>query len=217
MRAILSAVPYVGGSLVELLGGRGQRIIEERRDEFLGLLSERLEVLDEQTIRRDFFETTEGFDLLVKALDESRKTRSRDKRELYARILAGAATISSENEVSSAEEYLYLISDLTLRELKVARRMYKVQKDYIKRYQNQSGKDPRQDYTDKATETWATQRDVITRDTGIDREELTQLVTRISSMGLIDVRYITFTASTVPTYWISPVFERLMRFVGFVE
>lgn len=171
-------------------------------------------MLDERTVRKDFFENPEGFDLLVKALDESRKTRSRDKRELYARILAGAANISPEDNVSSAEEYLYLISDLTLRELDVARRIYEVQKDYIKRYQEQSGKDPRQDYADKEIEVWAAQRDTIARDTGIDREELMQLVTRISSMGLIDVKYTVFVGgSPVSYYWISPVFERLMQFV----
>lgn len=214
---MLNLIPYVGGSLVELSAGKGQQIIDERRDEFLWLLSERLEKIEEQTVKKDFFETPEGFDLLVKALDENRKTRSRDKRELYARILAGAATASPGAESSSAEEYLYIVSDLTLRELEVARKMYDLQQDYIKRYMDQEGQDPRKKYTGEEPEVWHMHKEAITRDIGIDDDELMQLVNRIASTGLIDIRYINFPGSTVPTYWISPVFERLMQFVRITE
>jgi hypothetical protein len=132
LRALLSFVPYIGGTLVELFAGKGQQIIEERRNDFLRLLSERLEDVEEGAVKKDFFETPEGFDLLIKALDEARKTRSNAKRELYARILVGAATVPPEQGETSAEEYLYLISGLTLRELEVARKMYGIQEAYIK-------------------------------------------------------------------------------------
>lgn len=168
MRAMLSLVPHIGGSLVELFAGKGQQIIEERRDEFLQLLSERLGSVEERAVRKDFFETPEGFDLLIKALDEARKTRSKEKREFYARILAGAATTPSENEGASAEEYLYLVSDLTIMELKVARKMYDLQEDYIRRYMDQEGQDPRQKYTGEEREIWHMQREILTKDTGSD-------------------------------------------------
>lgn len=213
LRALLSLVPYVGSSLVELSAGKGQQIIEERRNEFLQLLAERLERVEEQTVRKDFFETPEGFDLLVKALDENRKTRSRDKRELYARILTGAATASPDSKSSSAEEYLHIVSDLTLKELEIVRKMYDLQESYIKRYIDQEGQDPRKKYTGEETEIWRMQRETITKNLKIDNDELTQLVNRIASTGLISIRYINVPGSTVPTYWISPVFERLMEFI----
>jgi hypothetical protein len=75
-----------------------------------------LATVDEQSIRRDYFETPEGFDLLIKAMDESRRTRSDDERDLIARILRGAL-IDHEDEYSP-EEYLNLLSDLTVQELK---------------------------------------------------------------------------------------------------
>lgn len=192
-------------------------MIEERRNEFIRLLSERLEKVEEQTVRKDFFETPEGFDLLVKALDETRKTRSTNKRELYARILAGAATASLDSELSFAEESLYIVSDLSLRELETARETYRLQKDYIKRYINQKGEDPRKTYTGEETEIWRMQKELVVKGMEIDEDEFVQLINRISSTGLMYVKYINFPGSTVPTYWISPVFERLMKFVGVVK
>lgn len=217
LRAMLSLVPHVGGSLVELFAGKGQQMIEERRDEFIQQLSKRLETVDERAVREDYFETPEGFDLLIKALDEARKTRSTEKRDFYARILAGAASAPSENEEVSAEEYLYLVSDLTIRELKLVRKIYEVQKDYIRRYIDQEGQDPRQKYTGEEIEIWYEQRDILIEDAGVDHNEVMQLVSRISSTGLVDVNYINVPGSTAATYWISPVLEELMRFVGVTD
>ncbi len=209
---MLSLVPYVGGSLVELFAGKGQQIVEERRDEFIRLLSNRLENVEQKTVRNDFFETREGFDLLIKALDEAQKTRSKEKHDFYARILAGAATLS-ENGETSAEEYLYLISGMTPKELKLARRFYELQTDYISKYKDQEGEDPRQKYTGEETEVWPMHRDILVKETGVDDSEVIQIVNRIASTGLIDIRYTPFTGSVVPAYWISPIFERLIKFV----
>jgi hypothetical protein len=77
-------------------------------------LSEPLEALGEQAIKQDCFETEGGFDLLIKALDASRRTRSEEKRDLIARILAGTAN-TSEHSNYSPEDYLYLISDSTIK------------------------------------------------------------------------------------------------------
>jgi len=123
LRVLLTRIPLVGDSLTELAAGKGQQIMEARRDEFLQLLAEHLAALEEQAVRKDFFQTPEGFDLLIKALDESRRTRSKEKRDLYARILRGAI-VDFEQGRYSAEEYLYLISDLTLQELRVVRLLY---------------------------------------------------------------------------------------------
>ena len=79
--------------------------------------------LDEQTIKQDYFDTVEGIDLLVKAAEQSTRTRSEEKRDLIARTLCGA-TIDSKETKYSPEEYLHLISDLTVLELTVARSLY---------------------------------------------------------------------------------------------
>jgi len=107
LRVLLKRVPLVGDSLTEIAVGKGQQIIEARREEFLQLLAEHLASLEEQAVRKDYFQTPEGFDLLIKALDEAHKTRSKEKRDLYARILRGAIVDFEQNKYS-AEEYFYL-------------------------------------------------------------------------------------------------------------
>ncbi len=127
----MKRIPLVGDSLTEIAAGRGQQIIEARRDEFLRLLAEHLATLEEQAVRKDYFKTPEGIDLLIKALDEARRTRSKEKRDLYARILKGAIVDFGQGRYS-AEEYLYLISDLTLKELRVARSLYQAPRSMLR-------------------------------------------------------------------------------------
>lgn len=80
--AAISAVPVVGGSITQVLTWFGQEIVQERNKRLFQQFSEHLEAIDEQAIRKGYFETEEGFDLLIKALDESRRTRSEEKRDL---------------------------------------------------------------------------------------------------------------------------------------
>src|SRR5215204_3566296 len=120
--ATVSAVPIIGGSITQVLTGIGQQIVQKRNAKLFEQLSEHLAEVDEQSIRRDYFETPEGFDLLIKAMDESRRTRSDEKRDLIVRILRGAL-IDHEGEYSP-EEYLNLISDLTVQELMVIRSVH---------------------------------------------------------------------------------------------
>jgi hypothetical protein len=121
--ATITAIPGVGGSIRQVLTGIGQQIVQERNARLFEQLSEHLADVDERAIKKDYFETPEGIDLLIKALEESRKTRSDEKRDLIARIPRGAV-IDYQQGNYSPEEYLYLISDLTVQELRVARLIY---------------------------------------------------------------------------------------------
>jgi hypothetical protein len=65
--AAITAVPVVGGSITQVLTGIGQQIVQERNARLFEQLSEHLANVAEQAIKRDYFETPEGFDLLIKA------------------------------------------------------------------------------------------------------------------------------------------------------
>jgi hypothetical protein len=166
LRALFNTIPGVGGSLNELLAGKGQLIMEERRDNFLRLLAKHLELLDKEAIKKDYFETDEGFDLLIKALDESRKTRSEQKRDLIARILAGAASTKSEQGSYSPEEYLYVILDLTIQELEVARLIY-------------------EERPKTSEEQWKMWEAEACTTLGIDSSDLHMALARLDSRGLL--------------------------------
>jgi hypothetical protein len=193
LRALLNAIPGVGGSLNELLAGKGQRIIEERRDSLLRHLAKHLEAIEDEAIRKDYFETPEGFDLLIKALDESRKTRSEEKRDLIARVLRGALT-DDEGEYSP-EEYLYLISDLTVQELRVARSIYENRPEVGGVYAN-----------------WHRR---ILEELNIDDADLRMMLDRLESRGLCQA-LLTEDPHTSRVYR-SPGFVKLMRFLELDE
>lgn len=189
LRALLNAIPGVGGSLNELMAGKGQRIIEERRDNLLRLLAEHLEIVEAEAIRKDYFQTPEGFDLLIKALDSSRRTRSEEKRDLIARILAGAAV--DESSEYSPEEYLNLISDLTVKELKVARSLYERRPEHGHIYYN-----------------WQM---CILEEFNIDDADLRLILDRLQARGLCQ-NLLTPTPDTSRVYR-SPGFVKLMEFL----
>ncbi len=203
LQAILNSIPY-GGSLNALLAGKGQRIMQERRDEFLRLLGKHLEAIEKEAIKKDYFETPEGFDLLIKALDESRKTRSEEKRDLIARVLRGAV-VDFERGSYSPEEYLYLLSDLTVQELRVARLMY-------------------QDRPNFNEQPWIQWEEKACTTIGIGKPDLHLMLSRLSSAGLLQV-VISSTDEHGETwtmtqeygegnlYMVTPAFDRLMQFL----
>lgn len=203
LRVLLKRIPLVGDSLTEIAAGKGQQIIEARRDEFLGLLAEHIAAVEEQAIRSDYFQTPEGLDLLFKALDESRKTRSREKRDLYARVLSGAI-VDFERREYSPEEYLNLISDLTLLELNVARSLYLS--------------------NPKNGESWEAWKDQLYAHYKMHKDDLPIILSRIQATGLIkDVPNVwqpdasnppELSEPTPVPYEATASFKRMMRFLG---
>jgi hypothetical protein len=201
--AAITAIPYVGGSITQVITGIGQEIAQERNRRLFQQLSGHLEALDERAIKKDYFDTPKGFDLLVKALDESRRTRSEEKRDFIARVLRGAV-VNREQTNYSPEEYLYLISDLTPQELTVARLMHK----------------GRPEIREAPWDAWQVETCTTV---GIDRSDLQLALDRLGSTGL--VRRVT-SGNDGGGFWIvsqeygagdyytvTPAFDRLMKFL----
>jgi hypothetical protein len=186
--------------------GIGQQIVQERNAKLFEQLTKHLADVDEQSIRRDYFETPKGFDRLMKAMDESRRTRSDEKRNLIARILRGAL-IDGESEYSP-EEYLNLISDLTPQELKVLRSAYRQRPGPGMSFRS-----------------WCLSACAVA---GFDRSDFLMTLSRLNAYGLIHVvekaphrsRSGGLTAvrehtgfDRIERIFISPPFEKLMTFL----
>jgi hypothetical protein len=201
--ATITAIPGVGGSITQLITGIGQQIVQERHKRLLERLAEHLATVDEQSIRRDYFETPEGFDLLIKAMDESRRTRSEEKRDLIARILAGATLTDAGQGEYSPEEYLNIVADLTDKEWALARTIYTLQQ----------GLSPRELDPSNKAEIWRMCAEDISKKHDIGANDLPLLLNRIHSAGLLDLFYVLYPGSPVPTYWVSPAFHKLIEFL----
>lgn len=201
--AVISVIPILGGSIAQLLSGMGQEIVKERNRKLFEQLSEEIKVFGEQTITKDYFETPEGFDEFIKALETSSRTRSEEKRTLVARILAGAASADADRGEYSPEEYLNIVADLTDKELAIARTIYTLQQEITPTELDSSNK----------SETWRLCKESIIEQHDIEVSSLTLLLNRLHSVGLLDLFYVTAPGSPVPTYWVSPAFRNLMRFL----
>jgi len=166
-----SPAPF-GTALSTWLVARADEIEKRRMEEQFVLLLEQLGNLEGLAVRKDFFETGEGRDMLFKAVDEARKTRSRLKKEIFAKILKGAI-LDFENREYSSEEYLYLISDLTEQEIKVALSVY--------------NEHPPLDLGDEAMSVaWKAWARELSIEVGMDIADLRFALARIVSAGLLD-------------------------------
>lgn len=105
-RAVVQAIPYIGGPLDTLLAGKGTKIQNERLEHFLSELSSKLENLElTPTIDEDTL-----FDFAMEAMEKAVKTRAKEKRELFAKIMASQVTNPEETEY--AEMALRIVDEL---------------------------------------------------------------------------------------------------------
>jgi len=201
------------GSMVGLPGldvwvaGRGEVIARRRLEEFLTRLLEEIEALKGQGFTEEllerYFDSEEWHDLFREALVEALRTRSRDRREYCVRILKGAITDADQKRYSP-EEYLDIIANLSDLDLQVAGSLYSLQKN--KNYKELD--------TGKRREIWEPIRDRISRERGVDKNDLSLIMERLASTGLVERIYVLVPGSPIPTYWVSSAFDKLMEFLG---
>lgn len=202
--AAISTIPYFGGTIATFFSAKWLTIYQGRTEALFQQFGEHLKNLDGRTIDKDYFDTDEGIDLLIKAVEQSTKTRSEEKRDLIARVLRGAV-IDYKQDTYSPEEYLYLISDLTVQELRVARSIHEVRPKTRK-------------------ESWYEWEERVCNTVGIDKANLHMMVRRLGSTGLLQPITAGYEESKgiamyVPEYgeggyyMVTEAFDKLMRFL----
>jgi hypothetical protein len=212
LRTLVVAIPGIGSIFDMVLASEGQRIYRERIHRLIADMKvdmqERMETVENSALDKEYLESEEFFDLLIKALDATIKTRDEMKRRMYARILT-ESTILSEREGHSPEEYLNLIADLTPLELRVARALYT---DWTREewYESRG--------TKEIQEAWRGWQERMRAEVNIDGADFQLILGRLHSSGLITEEGALFPRSAgpidePPQYWVSLGFEKLMRFL----
>lgn len=209
-RTFVLMIPVIGSSLDLVLTSGGQRsrerihkLIDAMKDD----MQERLETVEDSAVDEEYLKSEEFFDLIMKALDTTIKTRDEAKRRTCARILI-ESTIFSKREGYSPEEYLDLIADLTPRELAVAQALYR----------DLSGEGDESRELKESREAWMSWQDRVRAKVGIDGADLQLILDRLHSSGLIteDTALVPSSGGPIqapPQYWMSPAFKKLMRFL----
>jgi hypothetical protein len=211
LRAFVALIPGIGGSLDLVLASEGPRIYRERILKLITAMKddmqERMETIENSAIDKEYLESEEFFDLVMRAFDATIKTRAEAQRRVYARILT-ESTIRSARVGHSPEEYLDLIAALTPLELRLARALYT---DMPRaRYESREAAE--------VQEAWRGWQDKVCAEASIDRADLRLILGRLSSSGLITEEGGLFPRDfgprdDPPLYWVSLAFEKLMQFL----
>jgi hypothetical protein len=114
LRALIQVIPWVGGAVDTLLGGRGSRISQRRIEDFLRQLQERLQKVEKATTVEP---SEEFFDLMMGAFDGVLRSRSELKRGQFATLIANQVRQHAPWE--EAETALHVLSDLSDSHLRV--------------------------------------------------------------------------------------------------
>ena len=123
LRAIISAIPYIGSSIDVILSTEAQKIIQKRLNFLLEQL--KIDILDlkETNIDRKYLQSEEFFDLLIKTLELTAKTRHREKIKIYSKILRNSL-IENIRERNDPEDYLSALSELSPIEIEMLKAIY---------------------------------------------------------------------------------------------
>lgn len=120
-----------GGPILDIiLGTRGSNITQERLTHFFKTLQHEINLLKENIIDYDYINSEEFYDIIIKSIDASIKTRDREKIAYYVKILKNSIPIQ-DRHTFYPEDYLSILIELTPREVEVARIVYLKEKDIL--------------------------------------------------------------------------------------
>jgi hypothetical protein len=108
-RAAIQLIPGVGGALDTIMAGYGSKIQQERLYALIDSISKRMSEVE--GLVEDIEPSEELFDLVRVAVEGSIRTRSEDKRQQFANIIANTM-VSESKEWGEAETAMRLLNDL---------------------------------------------------------------------------------------------------------
>jgi len=165
-------------------------------------LRKEMSSISEGKVDRKYLESEEWFDLVIKAIEAAVRTRHKEKINLYARVLRGAVTIQNRQEFSP-EEYVAVLTELTLREIEVAQVIYGQQCDV-----------PMQPNENELQWAWRTGwKQLPPSCPSVPEEDIPFTLLRLQKSGLIREITGTYFDYTGGVYVITESFRKLMRYI----
>jgi hypothetical protein len=214
VRAAVTTIPFVGGPLDLILSTKGQKIVQERVMLLLDALKHEAANLQEEKVDKQYLESEEWFDLILKALEASARTRHIEKLQLYAKVLVGAV-VKGNRSKHSPEDYLTILTELTMRELEVAKALYEQQG----RDEPHEGEDElkwliRKGVINPAEHQWDSLADYKRT---VPEEDLVFVLLRLQRTGLATEYNATALGYPGGLFIIAPTFRKLMSYLKAAE
>ena len=136
LRASITSVPFIGSPLDIFLTTEAQKIVNDRIMSLFDKLKEEMNTLEDRIVDKDYINSEEFIELFIRTIEASAKTRNKEKIKLYAKLLKGAIKFQNRKKYSP-EEYLQVLSELTIKELEVAKAIYRQQRQERRKDENE--------------------------------------------------------------------------------
>jgi len=127
LRGAITLIPFIGSPLDIFLTTKAEKIFSDRIINLFDELKYEMTTLENKKVDKDYINSEEFIDLFIKTIEAAAKTRNKEKIKLYTKLVKGAIKFQDRKKYSP-EEYLQVLAELTMRELEVARAIYKQQK-----------------------------------------------------------------------------------------
>lgn len=132
LRAMIQAIPYIGGSIDTLVFDKAEKIRRQRVMEYLRYIHEYVSRIDAEKIDKSFFQAEEGLAVFEQALKTVIQEAITEKRK----VLAAFTVAASVNPLSRRTDHQFLldcISRMSISQvvvlLEVAKRQLRIKKD----------------------------------------------------------------------------------------
>lgn len=112
LRTTVAAIPYAGGSILELWGGIAQRRTQERLNAVFEEMKQQLDETAVEKINRAFFDSEEFQTLLYLLLEKLHVTHDHTKLKMFGDVLANSGRI--EFQADDKESYVRVLRDLSV-------------------------------------------------------------------------------------------------------
>jgi hypothetical protein len=116
-RGAISAIPYAGSAILEILNGLAQRRTQERLNTLFDAVKSRLDSLSEEKIDQEFFSSEEFQSLLFLLLEKLHTTHDKERLRMFGSALANSGR--HEFKEDDKEQYIRVLRDLSLTDLNI--------------------------------------------------------------------------------------------------
>lgn len=124
-----ASIPVLGSIIDRFLVNSNNNYLRKRVYDLFHYLEEITEKIDHSLIDREYLYSEEFISLLYLILEKLRLTAKKEKINMFAFFMLNCTKKDNANLRQNNEEYLNLLSDLSLQEISVLSSLYKKQKD----------------------------------------------------------------------------------------
>lgn len=172
VRAIVAAMPHIGGSLDVLISRRLEDEARQRSREFFAALE-----AQQATLTEDMFADSDFLHAVAATFEAVVRTRSAEKRHLFACLLATyAKTGSFAAHADKNDEFLEVLKDLQPREMQVLL--------ILRRFEASEQKPASSDGFERSGRFWDRFEAAVEVEAGLAKDQLSGFLSRLNRTGL---------------------------------